>query len=265
MNEQVFMGEREERVQLFDLQSKTSLDRLVPIVLNSISAKAERCDHHSDAEHFFFCILIFLFPSVKAASSGVRERERKNICAVWGGRDEFHDGGKWMFACAAYLGKNTFASIHLLARFSTFNNFPSFRRRARPNDAKKNPQGLPHVIYCRLWRWPDLSVRRRNISRFLSTLILTPFFSPFLQSHNDLNYLSHCEFAYHLKKDEICINPYHYIKAEPEFIQPQSPQQQLSILVPKFPTSSPESSTVSSYLDDLSNTVPLNIQYNALK
>ncbi|CRK98645.1 CLUMA_CG012007, isoform A [Clunio marinus] len=114
--------------------------------------------------------------------------------------------------------------------------------RARPNDAKKNPQGLPHVIYCRLWRWPDLS------------------------SHNDLNYLNHCEFAYHLKKDEICINPYHYIKAEPEFIQPQSPQQQqqLSILVPKFPTSSPESSTVSSFLDGLSNTVPLNTQYNAL-
>lgn len=89
-----------------------------------------------------------------------------------------------------------------------------------------------------------------------------------IQSHNDLNYLENCEFAYHLKKDEICINPYHYVKAEPEFLQPQSPQQQqhqLSILVPKFPTSSPESSTVSSYLDDLSNTVPLNIQYNALK
>ncbi|XP_070509143.1 mothers against decapentaplegic homolog 3 [Chironomus tepperi] len=108
--------------------------------------------------------------------------------------------------------------------------------RARP-DAKKNSQGLPHVIYCRLWRWPDLS------------------------SHNDLNYLSHCEFAYHLKKEEVCINPYHYIKAEREFLQPQSPQnQQLSILVPKYPTAS----EVSSYIDDLSNTVPLNIQYNAL-
>jgi mothers against decapentaplegic homolog 3 len=88
---------------------------------------------------------------------------------------------------------------------------------------------------------------------------------PSWQSHNDISYLSHCEFAYHLKKDEICINPYHYIKTEPEFIQPQSPQQhqQLSILVPKFPTSSPESST--SYLDGFSNTVPLNIQYHALK
>lgn len=61
----------------------------------------------------------------------------------------------------------------------------------------------------------------------------------------------------------MCINPYHYIKAEREFLQPQSPQQ-LSILVPKYPTASSES-TVSSYIDDLSNTVPLNIQYNALK
>jgi mothers against decapentaplegic homolog 3 len=97
----------------------------------------------------------------------------------------------------------------------------------------------------------------------ISFLLLVPIF----QSHNDISYLSHCEFAYHLKKDEICINPYHYIKTEPEFIQPQSPQshQQLSILVPKFPTSSPESSTVSSYLDGFSNTVPLNIQYHALK
>lgn len=79
-----------------------------------------------------------------------------------------------------------------------------------------------------------------------------------------MNYLSHCEFAYHLKKDEVCINPYHYIKAEREFLQPQSPQQ-LSILVPKYPTVSAESTVSSSYIDDLSNTVPLNIQYNALK
>jgi hypothetical protein len=97
-----------------------------------------------------------------------------------------------------------------------------------------------------------------------------------LQSHTRLNYLTHCEFAYHLKKDDVCVNPYHYIKAEPEFVQPQSPSShhqhqlqqlphQLSILVPKYPNGSSESSTVSSFIDDLSNTVPLNIQYNALK
>ncbi|CAO1395851.1 unnamed protein product [Diamesa hyperborea] len=130
--------------------------------------------------------------------------------------------------------------------------------RSRPNDnsvSKKGPQGLPHVIYCRLWRWPDL------------------------MSQHELKYLDHCEFAYQLKKDEICINPYHYIKADqyPQqqqqnqtFLQQNHQQiaqhhQPLSILVPKIPQTPSESSTLSSYtLDDLSNTVPLNIQYNAL-
>lgn len=92
--------------------------------------------------------------------------------------------------------------------------------------------------------------------------------------------MDHCEFAYQLKKDEICINPYHYIKADqyPQqqqqnqtFLQQNHQQiaqhhQPLSILVPKLPQTPSESSTLSSYtLDDLSNTVPLNIQYNALK
>lgn len=51
-------------------------------------------------------------------------------------------------------------------------------------------KGLPHVIYCRLWRWPDL------------------------QSQNELKALDNCENAFHLKKDEVCINPYHYMKIE---------------------------------------------------
>lgn len=46
------------------------------------------------------------------------------------------------------------------------------------------------MIYCRLWRWPDL------------------------QSQNELKALDNCENAFHLKKDEVCINPYHYMKIE---------------------------------------------------
>ena len=51
-------------------------------------------------------------------------------------------------------------------------------------------QGLPHVIYCRLWRWPDL------------------------QSHHELRALDCCEFAFHLKRDEVCVNPFHYQRIE---------------------------------------------------
>lgn len=47
-------------------------------------------------------------------------------------------------------------------------------------------KGLPHVIYCRLWRWPDL------------------------QSHHELRAIEHCEYAFTQKRDEVCVNPYHY-------------------------------------------------------
>ena len=51
-------------------------------------------------------------------------------------------------------------------------------------------KGLPHVIYCRVWRWPDL------------------------QNHHELKPLDHCEFAYSRNKGEVCINPYHYKRVE---------------------------------------------------
>ena len=51
-------------------------------------------------------------------------------------------------------------------------------------------KGLPHVIYCRLWRWPDL------------------------QSHQELRAVEPCEYAFHLKKEEVCVNPYHYSRVE---------------------------------------------------
>lgn len=51
-------------------------------------------------------------------------------------------------------------------------------------------KGLPHVIYCRLWRWPDL------------------------HSHHELKAIENCEYAFSLKKDEVCVNPYHYQRVE---------------------------------------------------
>ena len=51
-------------------------------------------------------------------------------------------------------------------------------------------KGLPHVIYCRVWRWPDL------------------------QSHHELKPLDICEFAFSRNNKEVCINPYHYRRVE---------------------------------------------------
>ncbi|KAK3095320.1 hypothetical protein FSP39_013179 [Pinctada imbricata] len=57
-------------------------------------------------------------------------------------------------------------------------------------------KGLPHVIYCRLWRWPDL------------------------QNHQELRAIDSCEWAFHLKRDEVCVNPYHYNRIEAPVLPP---------------------------------------------
>lgn len=90
-------------------------------------------------------------------------------------------------------------------------------------------KGLPHVIYCRLWRWPDL------------------------QSHHELRAVEHCEFAFQHKKDEVCINPYHYTRVETPVLPP--------VLVPRQPMGeyNPECQT----LDDFTNTVPANTDFPA--
>lgn len=51
-------------------------------------------------------------------------------------------------------------------------------------------KGLPHVIYCRVWRWPDL------------------------QSHHELKPLELCQYPFSAKQKEVCINPYHYKRVE---------------------------------------------------
>ena len=51
-------------------------------------------------------------------------------------------------------------------------------------------KGLPHVIYCRLCCWPDL------------------------QNHHELKAIDSCQFTFTLKRDDVCINPYHYVRVE---------------------------------------------------
>ena len=61
-------------------------------------------------------------------------------------------------------------------------------------------KGLPHVIYCRVWRWPDL------------------------QSHHELRPVEACQYPFQSSRQqqqsnspeqvEVCINPYHYDRIE---------------------------------------------------
>nr|CAD7197924.1 unnamed protein product [Timema douglasi] len=94
-------------------------------------------------------------------------------------------------------------------------------------------KGLPHVIYCRLWRWPEL------------------------QSHHELRALDSCEYAFNLKRDEVCVNPYHYQRIE----IPALP----AILVPRHPAPSEDSSSLfaTTVLDcsDLNSSVPENTSF----
>lgn len=76
-------------------------------------------------------------------------------------------------------------------------------------------KGLPHVIYCRVYRWPDL------------------------QSHHELKPLDCCQYPFSAKQKEICINPYHYKRVESPVMPP--------VLVPRYsefpPSTLPSSSS----------------------
>ncbi|TWW66576.1 Mothers against decapentaplegic -like protein 2 [Takifugu flavidus] len=86
-------------------------------------------------------------------------------------------------------------------------------------------KGLPHVFYCRLWRWPDL------------------------HSHHELKAIDACQYAFNLKKDEVCVNPYHYQRVETPVLPP--------VLVPRHT----EILTELPHLDDFTNSIPENTNF----
>lgn len=49
---------------------------------------------------------------------------------------------------------------------------------------------FPHVIYARLWRWPDVHKMEMRHKEF-------------------------CQYGYDLKHEKVCVNPYHYDRVQP--------------------------------------------------
>ena len=81
-----------------------------------------------------------------------------------------------------------------------------------------NKKGLPHVIYCRLWRFPEL------------------------QSHHELKPMEHCHFAFHLRREEVCINPYHYTSVDQPTLLPvvMVPKMKMEMSIERLALPSPD-------------------------
>lgn len=60
------------------------------------------------------------------------------------------------------------------------------------------------MIYARLWRWPDLH-------------------------KNELKHATFCQFAFDLKYDSVCVNPYHYQRVAPTATPATTPGRPASL------------------------------------
>ncbi|XP_011303886.1 protein mothers against dpp [Fopius arisanus] len=89
-------------------------------------------------------------------------------------------------------------------------------------------KGLPHVIYCRVWRWPDL---------------LSP---------HELKPLDICQFPFGAKQKDVCVNPYHYKRVESPVLPP--------VLVPRQSEYPPGHAMLPCHQDPES-TMPHNVAY----
>lgn len=82
-------------------------------------------------------------------------------------------------------------------------------------------KGLPHVIYCRIFRWPDL------------------------QTPHELRGIDSCEFTFAAKQTEVCVNPYHYERVDIPILPP--------VLVPKCVEFAPAHSIVHQHTPTITN------------
>ncbi|XP_064091829.1 protein mothers against dpp isoform X2 [Macrobrachium rosenbergii] len=89
-------------------------------------------------------------------------------------------------------------------------------------------KGLPHVIYCRVWRWPDL------------------------QSHHELKPFEHCQYPFSAKQKEVCVNPYHYKRVESPVLPP--------VLVPRHSEFAPGHSLLS--FQQVPEPMPSSVSYS---
>ena len=92
------------------------------------------------------------------------------------------------------------------------------------------------MIYCRVWRWPDL------------------------QSHHELKALDICKFPFNAKHKEVCINPYHYKRVDSPVLPP--------VLVPRFSDPLPNGGSMAgpggipAYQPIPDHGTPVNISYS---
>lgn len=65
------------------------------------------------------------------------------------------------------------------------------------------------MIYARIWRWPDLH-------------------------KNELKHVKFCQYAFDMKKDSVCVNPYHYERVVTQGLDLSSLALQPSGLGPRW-------------------------------
>nr|XP_027235064.1 protein mothers against dpp-like [Penaeus vannamei] len=174
----------------FSAPSRPSLDSSWPRLQHTRSASLCSC-----ARRFCSCV-----PCAAACATVWRSRTEPARCWVWKQGDEEE---KWAEKAVDSLVKKLKKKKGAVEELERALSCPGQQCKCvtipRSLDGRlqvSHRKGLPHVIYCRVWRWPDL------------------------QSHHELKPLEHCQYPFSAKQKEVCINPYHYKRVESPVLPP---------------------------------------------